>query len=89
MIGIRSLWLSAMSNVLIKLNSGNIRAFLRSADMQSMLESRAAEITFRAGPGYEYRSHDSGQRIITNVYAETEEAIQDNLENNTLLKALR
>lgn len=31
-----------MSNVRIKLNSGNIRAFLKSSEMQSMLESRAA-----------------------------------------------
>lgn len=78
-----------MSKAEIVLNSNNIRAILRSADMQQMLESKAAEITARAGDGYIYRSHDSGQRIITNVYAETEEALKDNLENNTLLKALR
>ena len=77
-----------MSKVEIKLNSANIRAILRSADMQSMLEAKAAEIAARAGEGYEYQTHDSGQRIIANVYAATDEARKDNLENNTLLKAL-
>ena len=78
-----------MSKAEIVLNSNNIRALLRSADMQAMLESKAAEITARAGAGYTFRSHDSGQRIITDIYAETEDANKDTLENNTLLKVLR
>lgn len=77
-----------MSNVRIVLNSAGISSILRSQEMQTMLEDRAAEIAGRAGAGYGYSSHDTGQRIITNVYADTDEARKDNLENNTLLKAL-
>lgn len=77
------------SKVRIELNSKNINAFLRSAQMKEMISERAADIASRCGSGYEYRIHDSGQRIIANVYPATDEARQDNLDNNTVLKALR
>ena len=78
-----------MSKVEIVLESSNINAWLRSEDMKSMLEARAAQVAATAGTGYAYRTHDTGQRIIATVYAETDEARKDNLENNTLLKALK
>lgn len=78
-----------MSKVEIVLESSNINAFLRSEAMKSMLEERAAQVAAAAGEGYTYRTHDSGQRIIATIYAETDEARKDNLENNTLLKALK
>ena len=42
----------------------------------------------RAGDGYATDVYQAGSRVIASVYTETEEAMKDNLENNTLLKAV-
>lgn len=80
-----------MSKVEVKTNwtgLGELRSSQWAADLCNEL---ADEMIARAGEGYEKRQHYTTgpkARVIVNVYADTEEAYQDNLDNNTLLKAL-
>ena len=46
------------------------------------------QVAARAGDGYATDVYQAGTRVIASVYTETEEAMKDNLENNTLLKAV-
>ena len=77
-----------MSKTTIKLNYQQIGAMLRGPEMERFLSETGEERARSAGSGYNYRTHDTGQRQVVNVYAETEEARRDNLKNNTLLKVL-
>lgn len=77
-----------MSKVKIELNSAGIQELLKSAEIQGYCEELAHEVAGRAGDGYEVDSMVGKTRANASVYAATKEAIKDNLENNTLLKAL-
>lgn len=68
-----------------KLNYAGVGQLLKSKEMQDVLKSYADEIGARAGDGYDVYVG----RTRANVSVMTEEAAQDNLENNTLLKAVR
>lgn len=78
-----------MSKVKFKLNRSGVRDLLNSDSMKELIGGKASEIASRAGVGYASNTHYSGQRIIGTAYAEDAEAKRDNLENNTLLKAVR
>lgn len=78
-----------MSKVKVELNHAGVGQILRGTEMRRHLESVAASIASRAGSGYAYRSHDTGQRTIVNVYPDTAEAARENAASNTLLKAMR
>lgn len=77
-----------MAKVVVKLNKQGIGEVLKSQWAADCCTEVANQVAQRAGDGYEVRQHVSDQRVIVNVYADTNEARQDNLENNTLLKAL-
>lgn len=77
-----------MSNVDVKIDYKGVGALLRGSGVRDMVDSIGAQIAGRAGDGYSHRTHYSGQRMICNVYADSKEAKRDNLENNTLLKAM-
>lgn len=76
------------SKVKVELNSGNIRRLLRSKDMKDMLMSKAEDIALRCGEGYEANAKLMPSREIAFVEAKTYKAKKDNLENNTILKAV-
>lgn len=77
-----------MSKVRIELNSPGIREMLRSDEMQALLGEKAAEIAGRCGAGYESDIYLTGGRAVASVYAESKEAVKDNLDNNTILRNL-
>lgn len=77
-----------MAKVEIKLNSASIGNLLRGPEVSEMMSSMARTVAGNCGEGYGHREHDSGQRIISNIYPETKEAYQENLQNNTMLKGL-
>ncbi len=78
-----------MSLERFELNRAGVRELLHSEEMGQLLTEIAETVAGRAGDGYEAAApHDSGQRLIVNVYPATEKAWRDNLENNTLLTAL-
>lgn len=77
-----------MTNLKIELDRAGVAALLKGPETRNMVQSFGQAVAQRAGTGYGARTHDSGQRQICNVYAATPEARQDNLDNNTLIKAM-
>lgn len=72
----------------VELNHEAVGELLKSSEMQELVKSYADEIAERAGEGYASDTYNAGSRVIASAYTETEEAMEDNLENNTLLKAM-
>ena len=77
-----------MSKVKIVLNYAGVGKMLKSTGTKDMIEGYGMAVANAAGAGYATRSHYTEQRVIVNVYADSEEAHQDNLNNNTLLKSM-
>lgn len=79
-----------MAKVKFKLNRKGVRVMLQSKEMLGVVTEYANGIQQRAGDGYEVTTYSPGKtRVNSSVHATTREAIKDNLENNTLLKAVR
>ena len=78
-----------MNNVTIKLSYKGIGQLLKGAEMKQLMERYGSETAERAGAGYAYRVHNTGQRQAVNVFPETYSASRDNLENNTLLRSVK
>ena len=78
-----------MSKMQFKLNSDGVSSLLKSAEMQKVLENKAAAIKNRCGDGYEQDIYVGKNRANAMVRAETTKAKKDNYNNNTLLKAVR
>ena len=72
----------------VELNHTAVAELLKSSEMQELVKIYADEIAKRAGEGYASDTYNAGSRVIASAYTETEEAMEDNLENNTLLKAM-
>lgn len=77
-----------MSKTEIVLNTSEIGRMLKGSEVEAMMASYAGRVSAQAGSGYSSRTHNTGQRIAANIYADTPEARDDNLKNNTLLKAI-
>lgn len=78
-----------MANVEIKLNSSGVRELLRSQEMKAVCEEHANNALGRLGPGYTVTTITGKTRVNASIFAESYEAKKDNMENNTILKALR
>ena len=78
-----------MSKVRVVLNKEGVRAFLRSAEMMQIVESRANEAVSSLGSGYEVNTMTGKNRVNAEVVAVTQEARRENLETNSILKALK
>jgi hypothetical protein len=76
-----------MANIEFELNSEGVKELMRSPEMQAALIANAKAIQSRAGDGYSVYVGPS--RANVSVRTETDEAIQDNYDNNRLLKAVR
>lgn len=69
------------------LDTKGVSELLKSAEMRQVIEEYGNEVLARAGDGYDARTTFT-DRVGVNVFPATEEAALDNLENNTLLKAV-
>jgi len=78
-----------MSKMEFKLNRIGVANMMKSEEMQKVLEKKASDIKRRCGDGYEQDIYVGKNRANAMVRAETFKAKKDNLENNTLLKAVR
>ena len=78
-----------MSKLKFELDKAGVGQLLKSQEMQGVLNGYAAGIAARAGEGYEMDTFVGFDRAHAIVKPVTSEARQDNLENNTLLKAVR
>lgn len=72
----------------IELNEQGVRELLRSQEMAAICQGLAQGIAGRAGGGYEVDTYTGRNRVNARVSCATEKAAKDNLENNTLLKAV-
>lgn len=77
-----------MAKIKIKLNSSGIKALLKGSETEEFIKSKADEIASRAGHGYSSDTKQMSGRVIASAYTADEEAMKDNLENNTLLRSL-
>lgn len=78
-----------MSKKTFKLNRKGVAELMKSAEMQEVLKEYATGIKNRCGDGYTQDIHVGKNRANAMVSAETYQAKRDNLENNTILKAVR
>ena len=78
-----------MSNVQIVLNSDGIQELLKSNEVMAECRSHAAEMAATLGAdNYEVSEYVGSTRVNVSVRATTDWARQDNLDNNTMLKAV-
>lgn len=77
-----------MSKFKFELDRAGVRAMMQSGEVVSLCERYARNVQSRCGPGYEVTTFVGKTRANASVHASTPEARRDNLENNTLLKAL-
>lgn len=75
-----------MSKVKFELNRAGVRELMQSDEAVNVCKQYADAMQARAGEGYEVSTYIGKTRANASVYAATEEARKDNLENNTLLK---
>lgn len=73
-----------------KLNKAGVRELLRSQEAANICTEYANAIRARCGEGYEVTTYVGGKtRSNASVMATTVEARRENLENNTLEKAIK
>lgn len=82
-----------MSNVTFKLDINGLRELMKSDGMKGILNDAGRQVAGAAsamsgGQDYGHRVHDASYVSIVNIYPDTTEASNDNLANNTVLKAL-
>lgn len=77
-----------MTNTTIKLNYNGIGAMLRGEEMKELVKGYGKRGAEAAGQGYGYDTHNTGQRQAATFFPETNQAKSDNLNNNTLIKAM-
>ncbi len=76
------------SKVRVELNLAGVNELMKSPEIQDAVLRAGQAVAAAAGEGYAAEVHQADWVAISNVYAETPEAKRDNLENNTLLRAL-
>ena len=76
-----------MSNFKFVLNRDGVRELMQSQEMQDVLVDFAGQVAERAGDGYSV--YVGVTRANVSVGTAAEEAAADNLDRNTLEKAIR
>ena len=77
-----------MGKVEVKINPAGILELFKSPGMRAACESAASAIKSSAGgDGYNVSSYTGPNRAGAAVWINSREAMEDNYENNTLLKA--
>ena len=77
------------ANVKVVLNRAGVRSMLKSGEMQGVLKSHADAIAQRCGDGYAVDTYTGKTRVNVSVRPRTKKAIEDNSENNTILKNIK
>lgn len=72
----------------LKLRSDGIREMLKSDELKNYCKNQAEIVASKAGTGYGVSTYTGKTRVNASVRAVTNEAYKDNLENNTLMKAV-
>lgn len=77
-----------MSNFKFELNLPGLNELMKSGEMQNYLLNAGNVVAKSAGEGYEAEVHLADYVAISNVYPTTFKSRRDNLNNNTLVKAI-
>lgn len=77
-----------MAKIRISLDYAGIGQLMRGEGMAAAVGEYGAAIASRAGSHYGFRVRNTGQRQAADVYTADREGVQDNYDNNTLLRAL-
>ena len=78
-----------VKSITVKLNDAGVKELLKGSAMQGILGDAAASKAMQAGEGYASEVHIGQNRAYANIFPDTKEAYNDNLENNTLEKVIR
>ena len=77
-----------MGKMTIKLDRAGVRELLLSPEAEKICKEYADKAVAQLGEGYEATTYIGRNRVNASVKAESPEAIKENLENNTILKAV-
>ncbi len=77
-----------MSKLKIELNYAGVGQLLRSEEIKAFLKEQAVSRAESLGEGYATDTYQAGTRVIASIFTESAEAAKDNMENNSLLKAV-
>lgn len=77
-----------MASVQIKLNNEGIKELLKSPEVEAEVKKYADKAVASLGSGYESSSYVGKTRVNASVMAVDYKAKKENLENNTILKAV-
>jgi len=78
-----------MSKMKFELNRQGVANLMKSSNMQTILKGHATAIRNRSGRGYEQDIYVGKNRANARVWADSQEAKGDNMDNNTLLKSVK
>lgn len=78
-----------MANVRVELNREGVRELLKSKEVEKMCMDFANSAVIRLGDGYEADVRHYPERTASIVLAKTYQAKKENMDNNSILKALR
>lgn len=78
-----------MSKAKIVLNRAGVREMLRSNEMLGICKEYADHAVNRLGSGYEVTTYTGKNRVNAAVETATYRAMRDNMQNNSILKALK
>lgn len=74
--------------VTLKMNDAGIQSILKGAEVQQLIKEACERVRENAGDGYATNYATGKFRYIGEVEASTYKARKDNLNNNTLAKAM-
>lgn len=77
-----------MSKIKVELNYAGVGEILRSPGVASFLSAEATKRAHSLGSGYGTSTYYAGTRVIASIATLSDKAARDNLENNSLLKAV-
>lgn len=78
-----------MGKVIVELDRAGVRELLLSPDLQEGMEHLAYDALGRLGDGYSVNTYHGRNRVNVEVTADTYEAAKENMEYNTILKAVQ
>ena len=78
-----------MDKVTVKLNRAGVRELLRSDEMEAVCMEHAQKTVNSLGDGYSANSYKGKNRANAEISADSYQARRENLENNTIIKALQ
>ena len=71
-----------------ELNEAGVRALMQSDEMLAVCDKYAQNAISRLGDGYEASTYHGKTRVNASVMAVTHKAKKENLESNSILKAV-